>query len=80
MKPITPTLPTARPWPRGVIDGLLDRLLALPRNATDLHGLDVRTLADLGVHPSELASIEAEAYGPRERVTRRRIVAAAGLA
>jgi hypothetical protein len=78
MQPLIPTLPTVRPWPRRVIDSVLDRLLALPRDATDLHDLDARTLADLGIHPSELGSIEAEAQGRFERTTRRRIVAAAG--
>ncbi len=38
-----------------------------------LRDLDRRTLADIGIHPSEIGSIEAEARGCSES-TRRRIV------
>ncbi len=43
--------------------------------AQSLHEVDARTLADIGVDPSELASIEAESHG-LSALTRRRIVAA----
>lgn len=43
--------------------------------AQSLHDLDARTLADIGVDPSELESIDAEANG-LSALTRRRIVAA----
>lgn len=43
--------------------------------AQSLHEVDARTLADIGIDPSELASIEAESHG-RSALTRRRIVAA----
>lgn len=40
--------------------------------ATSLHELDARTLADMGVHPSEISSIDAEWRG-HSASTRRRI-------
>jgi hypothetical protein len=64
------------PWYRRAIDHLLDRLLAVPRpGAAPLRGIDPRTLADIGVDASEIDSIEAEARGAANRITRRRIVA-----
>ena len=53
--------------------GGLRRLAAsfADRGAT-LRELDPRTLADIGVHPSEISSIEAEWLG-RADLTRRRI-------
>jgi uncharacterized protein YjiS (DUF1127 family) len=74
---MSPVIPTVRPWHRRVQDALAESLLALPRAVTDLRELDPRTLADIGVHPSEIGSIEAESRGPGHAVTRRRIVAAA---
>jgi uncharacterized protein YjiS (DUF1127 family) len=62
-----------RPLLRRLLDGLLSMRL---RRSSPLHGLDRRALADIGVHPSEIDSIEAEAHGPRTAVTRRRIVVA----
>jgi uncharacterized protein YjiS (DUF1127 family) len=72
-----PVIPTVRPWHRRVLDALLDHLLAPAGNVTSLRELDPRTLADIGVHPSEIGSIEAESRGPRHAVTRRRILAGA---
>ena len=46
-------------------------------HVTPLRELDACTLADIGVHASEIASIEAEAHGPQAGITRRRIVASA---
>lgn len=65
--------PTSRP--------LHQRLLDLAREhiglrASSLHGLDDRTLADIGVHPSEIGSIESESHG-LVGLTRRRVVLAA---
>ena len=53
---------------------LLDRVAASHRR-TRLQELDARTLADIGVHPSELSLIDAEAHG-QAGLTRRRIVPA----
>jgi uncharacterized protein YjiS (DUF1127 family) len=66
---MTPVLNTHRTWPRRLLDAVTDALFAAPRHAP-LHTLDPRTLADIGIHPSEIASIEAEARG-RAAVTRR---------
>lgn len=44
-----------------------------------LRDLDPGTLADIGVHPSEIGSIDAEAAG-RSTLTRRRILVEAGHA
>jgi hypothetical protein len=73
---MSPAIPTVRPWYRRALDALIDRALALPRDVTDLRDLDARTLADIGVHPSEFGSITAESHGARRAVTRRRIVLA----
>jgi uncharacterized protein YjiS (DUF1127 family) len=54
---------------------LLQWFTARGRSSQSLHDVDARTLADIGVDPSELASIEAESRG-RSAITRRRIVAA----
>jgi len=53
-------------------------LAARRRRAPSLRDLDARMLADIGVHASEIDSIEAEAHGPRTGITRRRIVGAIG--
>lgn len=58
---------------------LRQRLLTLARQhfglaAPPLHELDRRTLADIGIDASEIASIEAEARG-QAPLTRLRIVA-----
>lgn len=49
------------------------RLLWQPRRPSSLRELDARALADIGVDPSELGSIEAESRG-ESRVTRLRIM------
>jgi hypothetical protein len=67
---------THRPWYRRLIERALDRLLTHGRKAAPLHGLDARTLADIGVDASEIASIETESRGPRLGITRRRIALA----
>ena len=41
--------------------------------SAELRGLDARTLADIGIHPSEIGSTEAEWLGHSD-VTRLRIV------
>lgn len=67
--------------PRKHFDPMLlrQRLLTLARQhfglaGDSLHELDRRTLADIGIDASEIASIEAEAQG-RAALTRLRIVA-----
>lgn len=70
------TIATRRPWYRRLIDVALDHLLAHGRPATPLQGLDARTLADIGIDASEIASIEAESRSPRASITRRRIALA----
>jgi uncharacterized protein YjiS (DUF1127 family) len=72
---MTPVLNTYRPWHQRLVDFFRDHLLA-PSGRASLHQLDRRTLADIGIDASEIASIEAEARG-HARVTRLRIVAAA---
>lgn len=68
---MTPTLPTWRPWYRRAIDSCA---AAWRRsNERALYQLDARTLADIGIHRSEIASIEAEATA-RVPLTRLRIV------
>jgi uncharacterized protein YjiS (DUF1127 family) len=69
--------PPCRSRLRRLIDALLDRWLEPSRGAADLRELDPHTLADLGLHPSELGSVEAESRGPRQVVTRRRILVSA---
>ncbi len=75
--PLMPTIATHRAWHRRLADLARERLAALRRRSSmPLAALDARTLADIGVRRSEIASIDAEARGPRSAVTRRRIVAA----
>jgi hypothetical protein len=45
--------------------------------SASLHELDARTLADIGIDASEIASVDAEARGATAR-TRLRIAAVAG--
>jgi uncharacterized protein YjiS (DUF1127 family) len=74
--PLMPTIATHRAWHRRLTDLARERLAALRQRTSSLRELDARSLADIGVHASEIASIEAEAHGPSSGVTRRRIVAA----
>jgi uncharacterized protein YjiS (DUF1127 family) len=63
----TPSLPLLR-----------DALAALRRRVRrdrELHELDARTLADIGIDASEIGSIDAESRG-LARLTRRRIAVA----
>ncbi len=76
---LMPTIPTCRPWTRRLADALRARVRAARRSlhhASPLRGLDAHALADIGVHASEIDSIEGEARGPGTLVTRRRIVSA----
>jgi uncharacterized protein YjiS (DUF1127 family) len=73
---LVPAIATHRPWHRRLADLARERLAARRRRVTPLRELDARTLADIGVHASEIDSIEAEAHGPLAGITRRRIVAA----
>ncbi len=70
------TIATHRPWYRRLVDDALDHLLAHEQPAAPLHGLDARTLADIGIDASEIDSIDAESRGPSNRITRRRIALA----
>jgi uncharacterized protein YjiS (DUF1127 family) len=63
-----------RPWHRRLLDVACEFLTACP-GATSLRGLDTHALTDLGLDASEIDSVDAEARGPRDGVTRRRIVA-----
>jgi uncharacterized protein YjiS (DUF1127 family) len=74
--PLVPTITTHRPWHQRLLDVAREQLATRRRHVTPLRDLDPRTLADIGVHASEIDSIEAEAHGPQARITRRRIVAA----
>jgi hypothetical protein len=67
------TITTRSPWYRRLVERALDHLLSPSTASASLHELDARTLADIGVDASEIASIEAEARGPRVAVTRRRL-------
>ena len=53
----------------------LARLLRRLNHRPSLHDLDDDTLRDIGVHRSEIGSIEAESRGGWVPATRRRIVA-----
>jgi hypothetical protein len=57
------------------IRSLLQRLADAfgPDRSASLRGLDARTLADIGIDPSEFGSIEAEWLG-RADLTRLRVV------
>ena len=55
------------------VDSARATLRRLTQHEVGLDELDDRTLADIGVTRSEIASIEAEAHGTSSR-TRRRIV------
>jgi hypothetical protein len=74
---MTPTIATWHPWHRRVIERAREFFFA-PREVS-MHELDRRTLADIGVDPSEIGSIESEARG-RARPTRLRIVVGSGAA
>jgi hypothetical protein len=74
--PLVPTIATQRAWHQRLAGLAREWLAARQRLATPLRGLDACTLADIGVHASEIDSIEAEAHGPHTAITRRRIVAA----
>jgi uncharacterized protein YjiS (DUF1127 family) len=64
-----PIINTYRPLHRRLFDAWRERFGA----GDDLRGLDARMLADIGIHASEINSIEAEA-STRVQRTRRRIV------
>ena len=72
---MAPTISTWRPWYRRAMDALQDLHRRYSEDAA-LHRLDPRTLADIGVDASELASIEAESRA-QAPLTRLRIVWAA---
>ena len=74
---LVPTIATHRAWHQRLADLAGDWLAARRRHVTPLRELDACTLADIGVHVSEIDSIEAEAHGPQAGITRRRIVAPA---
>jgi uncharacterized protein YjiS (DUF1127 family) len=58
-----------------LLAALLQMLLRRRRRHASLHELDARALADIGVDPSEIESIEAESGG-RSLLTRLRIARA----
>jgi uncharacterized protein YjiS (DUF1127 family) len=68
-----PLIATRRPWHQRALDWAREHF---GHHASALRGLDRRALADIGVHPSEIDSIEAEAHG-QARMTRLRIVVGA---
>lgn len=70
---MAPTIHTWHPWYRRLHQRVSEILFA-PRK-TSLRDLDRRALADIGIDPSEIGSIESESHG-RARRTRLRIVAA----
>jgi uncharacterized protein YjiS (DUF1127 family) len=62
------------PWHRRTLDRLLDWLRAwAAQTEPTLRDLDDHTLRDLGIHRSEIASIEMEARQADIATTRRRI-------
>lgn len=65
-------IPTYRSWPYRLLDSLRARWQERARQRV-LRGLDRRTLADIGIDPSEVSSIEAESKA-RAALTRLRIV------
>lgn len=67
-----PVITTYRPWYQRLLDIVRDGLRASSGHAS-LRGLSARELSDIGVHASEIESIEAEARG-RVTATRLRIV------
>lgn len=69
-------LPTRRGWSARLLDACSDAWRAWRERPCGirLDELDARTLADLGLGPSERGSVRAEARGEAER-TRLRIVA-----
>lgn len=66
-------LSTHRPWFIRLMDTIVDGWRHRPRHAA-LHGLDPRTLSDIGIDASEISSIAAEASS-RAPLTRLRIKA-----
>lgn len=46
-----------------LLGALLHRLVAPRQRCASLRDLDERTLADIGLHPSEIGSVEAEWRG-----------------
>jgi uncharacterized protein YjiS (DUF1127 family) len=66
-------LRTHRPWFARLFDALTDAWRPRQRH-TCFREVDLRTLADIGIDPSEISSIQAEAGGMAP-LTRLRIVA-----
>lgn len=80
-RPLTRDLSLAMETTMPTIKSLGDQAAALLRRwttpeADSLRTLDARTLADIGIHPSEIDSIEAESHGA-SALSRRRIVSLA---
>jgi uncharacterized protein YjiS (DUF1127 family) len=79
-RPLTRDLSLAMETTMPTIKSLGDQVAALLRRWTkpqdSLRSLDARTLADIGIHPSEIDSIEAESHGA-SALSRRRIVSLA---
>ena len=66
---------TPRPRSTRSIAQALASLLRRLNHRPSLHDLDDDTLRDIGVHRSEIGSIEAESRAGRGQATRLRIVA-----
>lgn len=80
-RPLSRDLSLAMETTMPTIKSLGDQAAALLRRwttpeADSLRTLDARTLADIGIHPSEIDSIEAESHGA-SALSRRRIVSLA---